>query len=253
MGRGTRRVAAAAAIWVAASMTATPIHAADSSPQLDRLDPRPLKNRIFFFAGGDLARDNYFAWSGVAAAPHGLLDEDGPRFRLLAGTGRYRYRTPAVAGGVNEGRIISGELMLGFRRTVGGTIATLLLGGHVENQTLASPDPGHRAQGTAAGIKGALELFRRIGPNLTATASISVSTVHRSYHARTALAHEHPSGIAIGIEAAINGDVRYHEPRAGLFLQRSYGRTVIALSGGYLSNSDKGGSPYATFSLFAPY
>jgi hypothetical protein len=82
---------------------------------------------------------------------------------------------------------------------------------------------------------------------------VSASTVHRSYHARAALAHEYPSGIAIGIEAAINGDVRYNEPRAGLFVQRSHGRTVIALSGGYLSNSDKGGSPYATLSLFAPY
>jgi hypothetical protein len=143
--------------------------------------------------------------------------------------------------------------MLGFRRAIGQTISTFFIGAHIENQTLAAPDSGHRAQGTAAGAKVALELFHRINPNLVATASASASTVHRSYHARAALAHEHPSGVAVGIEAAVNGDLRYNEPRAGLFVQKRYGRTVIALSGGYLSNSDKGGSPYATLSLFAPY
>jgi hypothetical protein len=238
---------------IAACIFCAPLRAADTPLGLDRAHPHPLKNRVFFFAGGDLAHDNYFTWSGVVAAPLGLLSNDGVRLRAAAGAGRYRYRTGAVASGVNEGRIISGELMLGFRHSIGETVATFFLGGHVENQTLASPDPGHRAQGTAAGVKGALELFRRLGPNLTATASASASTVHRSYHARAALAHEHPSGIAVGIEAAINGDVRYSEPRAGLFVQRNFGRTIIALSGGYLSNSDKGGSPYAALSLFAPY
>ena len=119
----------------------TQLLAADSPIGPDRTDPRPLRDRIFFFAGGDLARDNYFAWSGIVAAPQGLLHEDGPRLRVMAGTGRYRYRTGAVASGVNEGRIVSGELMLGFRRAIGQTIATLFIGAHIENQTLAAPIP----------------------------------------------------------------------------------------------------------------
>jgi hypothetical protein len=246
-------MAAAAAALIAASAYCPPLLAADSALRLDRVDPRPLRDRIFFFAGGDIARDNYFGWSGVTAAPQGLLSEDGPRIRAMAGAGRYKYRTGEVASGINEGRIISGELMLGFRRIIGATIATFFIGGHVENQTLAAPDPGNRAQGTAAGVKGALELFHRVNSNLVATASASASTVHRGYHVRASLAHEHPSGIAVGIEVAVNGDLRYNEPRVGLLLQRSYGRTVIALSGGYLSNSDKGSGPYATLSLFAPY
>jgi len=56
----------------------------------------------------------------------------------------------------------------------------------------------------------------------------------------------------LGVEAALNGDTRYNEPRAGLFVQGSYGRTTIALSG-YLSNSDKGSGAYAALSLFATY
>lgn len=253
MGRGSSRVAAAAAALTAAGLLCTPLRAADSPLRPDRIEAPTLKNRIFFFAGGDIARDSHFAWSGVVGAPQGLLQEDGPRFRVMGGAGRYRYRTAAVPGGINEGRITSGEVMLGFRRMIGGTIATLFVGGHIENQKLAAPDPGHRAQGTAAGAKVALELFHRIGPQLTATASALASTVHGSYHARAALAHEHPSGLALGVEAALSGDARYNEPRAGLFVQGSYGRTVVALSGGFLSNSDKGSGAYATLSLFAPY
>ena len=174
-GQGICRIAVAAAVVAAASVYCPQLLAADSPIGLDRVDPRPLMDRIFFFAGGDLARDNYFAWSGIVAAPQGLLHEDGPRLRVMAGTGRYRYRTGAVASGVNEGRIVSGELMLGFRRTIGETIATLFIGAQIENQTLAAPDPGHRAQGTAAGAKAALELFHRINPSLVATASAGLN------------------------------------------------------------------------------
>jgi hypothetical protein len=253
MGRERNRIATAAAVFTAAALLCTPLLAADTPPRLDRIDPQPLKNRVFFFAGGDVARDSFFAWSGVVGAPLVQLHEDGPRFRLMAGTGRYRYRTGAVPSGINEGRIVSGESMLGYRRALGPTMAKAFIGAHVEEQRLAAPDPGHRAQGTAAGIKGALELFHRIGSELFLSAAAAASTVHRSYHARAALARELPSGFAVGAEVAINGDVRYREPRAGLFMQGSYGRTVLALSGGYLSNSDKGGGGYATLSLFAYY
>ena len=71
----------------------------------DRIEPPPHKNRIFFFAGGDIARDSHYAWGGIVGAPQGILQEDGPRFRIMAGTGRYTYRTGAAAGGINEGRI----------------------------------------------------------------------------------------------------------------------------------------------------
>jgi hypothetical protein len=226
---------------------------ADSSPRPDYLEAQPLKNRIFFFAGGDVVSDSHFAWSGIGGALSQNLHEDGPRFRIAGSVGRYRYRTGAVAGGVNEGRVTSGELMIGFQRTYGPTIATAFIGAHVEDQKLAAPDPGHRAQGTSAGIKAALELFRRFGPETVATASASFSTVHRANQARATLAREHPFGISLGLEAALNDDTRYNEPRAGVFVQGRYGRTALALSGGYLSNSDKGSGAYSTLSLFAPY
>ena len=49
------------------------------------------------------------------------------------------------------------------------------------------------------------------------------------------------------------GDVRYVEPRAGIYASATYGRSVLTLAGGALSNSDKGRGIYATLSLYAPY
>lgn len=246
-----RRIAAGVAL--VAALACAPARAADSAPRPD-LPPLPsLKNRVFLFSGGDVAGDAFFLWSGVVGAPQGFLHEDGPRFRMLVGAGRYRYRTDAVAGGVNEGRILSGELMAGYRLTAGETVATLFAGAHMENQNLVAPDPNHPAQGAEAGVKVALELYRRLAPDLFATASASASTVHRGYHARAALAREHPSGAAAGIEAAILGDARYREPRAGVFVRTIRGRMIMTLAGGYLSNSGKGQGAYGSLSLYVPY
>lgn len=115
-----------------------------------------------------------------------------------------------------------------------------------------APDPGHPAEGTAAGVKAALELYARLTPDTFLTASASASTVHASYHARGTYGRKHRSRFAYGIETAVHGDLRYVEPRIGRFAQLTYGRTTVALSGGYLSNSDKGDGAYTSLSIYAP-
>lgn len=246
--------ALAAGTALAAVLLCAPAFAADSSMRLDeRWHSHPLRDRIFFFAGGDIASNSAFTWTGFTAAPLGLLEEDGWRIRVAGGGGRYRYRTGNVAGGVNEADVMSGELMTGYRFSVGGGTATFYVGGHIENQNLAAPDPGHEAQGTEAGIKVAVELYRRFTPRLFGLASTAASTVHASYHARAALAYEISETIAFGLEAAVNGDERYNEPRAGILMQTNFGRASLSLSGGFLSNSDKGDGLYGTLSIYAVY
>jgi hypothetical protein len=253
METGASRVVAAGAA-LAAALLCTPVLSADSSMRLDeRWHSHPLRDRIFFFAGGDIASDSAFGWSGFTAAPIGFLEEDGWRLRVAGGGGRYRYRTDNVAGGVNEANVMSGELMAGYRFSSGSGSVTLYAGAHIENQILAAPDAGHAAQGTEAGIKVAAEFYRRFTPNLFGLASASVSSVHDSYQARAALAYEISETVAFGVEAAINGDERYDEPRAGVLVQTTFGRTSLSLSGGILSNSDKGDGLYGTLSVYAVY
>jgi hypothetical protein len=241
------------AFVVASCTCASPALAGDASIRADFRSPDYLKRRIFFFAGLDVARDSAFGWAGVTAAPVGLLSEDGLRLRIMGGAGRYRYRTSVAPGGINEGNVGTGEIMLGFRGSLAEASVTVYLGAHVEDQRLAAPDPGNAAAGTAAGVKAAIETHLRIDATWTLTASAAASTVHRSYHARAAVAREIALGVATGFEAAVLGDARYVEPRAGLFVSTTYGQLVFTLAGGMLSNSDKGGGAYATLSLYAPY
>jgi hypothetical protein len=230
-----------------------PALAGDASIRTDFSPIDPLRNRIFFFSGLDVARDSAFGWAGLAAAPFGSLDEDGFRLRILGGGGRYRYRTTATFSGLNDVNVAGGELLAGFRRSFANAAIAIYAGTHVEEQRLAEPDAGNAAAGTAFGIKAVIETYARLDPVWLMNASASASTVHRAYHARVALARELAPVFAIGIEGAVYGDVRYVEPRAGIFASTTYGSSVLALAGGVLSNSDKGGGFYATLSLYAPY
>jgi hypothetical protein len=228
-------------------------HAGDASISPDPRASGSWSDRVFFFAGVGVARDSAFSWTGFVGAPLGLLNEDGPRLRLVGGYGRYRYRTSAVPGGTNEAHVGSGELLIGFHRVLGPVAVTAFAGPHLENQRLAAPDAGNAAAGSAVGIKVALELFSRLDPVWIASASVSASTVHRAYHARVALAREFSSGYSVGADAAFLGDARYFEPRVGLLAGVTVGRAVLTLAGGVLSNSDSGAGLYATLSLYAPY
>lgn len=249
MGKAAIRMLAAAAMAVACGTAC----AGDALVVPHAAHPWTLRDRIFFFGGFDAARDSGFVWAGLAGSPHGLLHEDGVRLRITGGAGRYRYRAAAVPGGINEVDMASGELMLGFRRSFGTAAMTGYVGGHIERQDLRILDPGHRAAGTAVGAKAAFEYFNRPSNQWLLSGSAAVSSVHRGYHARIGLAHEWTPGLSLGIEAAVQGNAQYFEPRAGLFTYRTFGRTSFALAGGWLRNSDRGSGAYGSLSVYAPY
>ncbi len=98
-----------------------------------------------------------------------------------------------------------------------------------------------------------LEIHWRALQNFVATASLSASTVNRSYTARASLVHEFQSAFQAGIEAAAFGDARYSELRAGVLLRTRLAPAELTLAAGMLSNSDKGSGVYTTLSLYAPF
>jgi hypothetical protein len=238
---------------MAAAWASFSAHGADLPLHPDLRTHWSLRDRIHFFAGTDFSRDAGFAWAGIGGAPSGLLSEDGLRLRVAGGAGRYRYRTRAAPGGVNEVDVASLELMLGYRRAFGTAVVTAYIGGHAESRDLLFADPAHRAAGAAVGAKLALEYFDQPAESWTVAGSAAASTVHRSYHARLGVGREWWPGFALGVEAALHGDARYIEPRAGVFAQRTFGRTSVAISGGYLHNSHRGGGTYGAMFLYAPY
>jgi hypothetical protein len=212
-----------------------------------------LENRVYFFSGLDVTRDSMFGWAGVTAAPFSMLDEDGWRLRILGGIGRYRYRTSATLSGSNDATLAGAEILSGFLSSFTSGALTVYVGPHLEEQRLAEPDPGNAQVGTKFGVKVATEICARVDSVWLLNASASASTLHRTYHARTIVVRELAPMWAIGIEGAVYGDMRYAEPRAGILVNAAYGKSLVNLAGGVLTNSAKGRGVYATLSLHAPY
>lgn len=247
MGPAARHLGALA-VGLTAALFAFAAHANDAP-----LTPPALKDRLFAFGGVDTARDSTSAWIGLVASPMANLGDNGPRIRLMGGYGRYSYKTAIVPGGINDGEYTSGEFMLGWRHDISGVIVTTYVGAHVEHHSLANPDPGNRASGTETGIKGIVELFARPAPGWIASANASLSSVYTSYSMRAMIAREINSKLLLGFEAALLGNERYHEPRAGLAAQMLWGGRILSLAAGALDNSDKGSGYYLTTSLFVPF
>lgn len=244
----TARHLGALAVILTAAVHAHPAFANDAP-----LTPPVLKDRMFAFGGVDTARDSASAWIGLVGAPLARLGDNGPRIRIMGGYGRYSYRTSAVPGGINDGESTSGEFMLGWRHDLSGVIVTTYVGAHVEHHSLADPDPGNPAVGTAAGIKGIVEMFARPAQGWVASASASLSSVYTSYSLRGMIARELHPALLFGFEAALLGNERYHEPRVGLAAQILWREQILSLAAGALDNSGNGSGYYLTTSLFLPF
>jgi hypothetical protein len=212
-----------------------------------------LAKRVFLFGGTDLSRDSQSLWAGFVAAPVGRLDDDEIRLRVMGGLSQYRYHTTAVPGGVNRGDASSGEIMLGWHRGFANAAITAYLGAHAEDHRLRNADPDNPVNGSKVGVKGVLEVFWRPLPAQVVTASASASTVYGKYQARATYAHEFSPFVSAGIEGSMLGDLRYVEPRAGLFVTTTIATSSVTLSGGFLSNSDRGDGAYLTLSIYAPF
>jgi hypothetical protein len=217
------------------------------------LTPPALKDRMFVFGGADLARGSTSAWIGIVGAPMTKLGDNGLRIRIMGGYGRYSYETSAVPGGVNDGEYGTGEFMLGWRHDLSRVIVTAYLGAHVEHHALANPDPGNPANGTEVGVKALVELFARPAPGWIVSASASISSVYTSYSLRGMLGREINPALTFGLEAALLGNQRYHEPRIGLAAQMKRSENIVSLAAGALDNSDKGVGYYMTTTLFVPF
>lgn len=228
-------------------LVATPVEAAEL-----HLVPQ-FRDRLDFFGGIDGASDSMFAWSGLTYAPRGRLDEDGFRIRVAGGVGIYRYRTGNVPGGANEAGVMSGELLGGYRRTFGRAIVSGYLGFHIEEQRLRAPDPSNPTAGTEAGIKGTIDVYSRLWAHYVATAFATGSTVHGKYNIRGAFQREFNERWAAGLETAFLGDARANEVRVGPVVSLTWHRKIVALSAGFLDNSDKGSGGYGTLSVYSPF
>ncbi|MDQ0509304.1 cellulose biosynthesis protein BcsS [Ancylobacter amanitiformis] len=216
--------------------------------------PFSLRNRLYFFTGVDIARDNAYGWGGAAWAPFAAMDQEGLRLRGQIGGGHYSYRTDAVPGGWNGVNKQEGEVLAGWQWLRGPHALALYVGANVIDNQLDQPDPSNPDQGVAVGAKFTAEWFYRHDENWTFTAALSGSTADDTGHARATAARRVNEWYELGVEAGASTDWLSQDARGGLFITTtSLPGWQVRAAGGWRWSSDSDDSPYATMSLFLPY
>lgn len=214
----------------------------------------PLKDRLYFYSGIDVARDNAYGWGGMAWAPFAPMDEEGLRVRTQTGGGRYEYRTQAVPGGWNIGNKMEGELLVGWQFIRGRHALAIYGGVNVVDNRLDRPDPGNRDQGTQFGAKAVAEWFYRLDERWVLTAALGGSTADGTITGRATAGWRAFDWLDIGTEIGATTDWLDESARIGLFIATPLadGRE-LRVAGGWRWSSDSDDSPYGTLSIFLPF
>lgn len=216
--------------------------------------PNPLKDRLYFYSGIDVARDNAYGWGGMAWAPFAPMDQEGLRVRTQTGGGRYEYRTQAVPGGWNIGNKMEGELLVGWQFIRGRHALAVYGGVNVVDNRLDRPDPGNRDQGTQFGAKGVVEWFYRLDERWVLTAALGGSTADGTVTSRATAGWHAFDWLDVGMEVGATTDWLDESARIGLFIATplANGRE-LRVAGGWRWSSDSPDSPYGTLSIFLPF
>jgi Cellulose biosynthesis protein BcsS len=174
-------------------------------------DVRPSTHYLLF-SGVDLWRSGGFAHGGLLWSPHGLA-QDGFTLKLLLGGGFYRYRsgTSEVSGASQLAAVMPGWRWRYQRLEV------LVYGGlDLQQHRLHPDDPGNTLRGRHAGARVGADLWWEPSASTMASASVSLSSIGRSYWARAAYGWHLLDRCYVGPELHAMGSGSYWQFRAGL-------------------------------------
>lgn len=203
-------------ISICAALLSAPSLAAEETPP-----------RIQTYAGVSHGPGYLSAYAAGVFAPMGTLHDPGLRLRGLASAGRYAH--DVWERHTIQVPLITGEAMLGYAFRLGPGWMTAYAGAHVEHHRNADPDAS--VNGTLLGAKGQAELWTPLGPDWSASATLSLSTVQWGRYASARLERKF-ARWTIGPEIAAVGGETYSYLRAGLTAGFPIGQSSLSLSAG---------------------
>lgn len=205
---------------------------------------------LLYFAGTDLWSHGSFSYGGMLWAPEGL-DREGFTFKMLIGSGSYRYLSGALGDATVTGSQISGFALAGRRFVSGKTFVTVLGGLDLQHHTTSPYDPGSDLNGTHAGVRGAIEFWHEPDAATMIAGDVSVSSVGPSYTARAAFGWRFADAFYLGPEVAgFASRDTYHQLRAGLHITGlRYAWVEWSAAAGWAMDSDDRDGFYARIGM----
>jgi len=203
----------------------------------------PTSPTFMYVSGGDWWRNGAFFHAGVLWSPQGIY-HDGFTFKLLTGTGTYRYHSGAVAAEVT-GTVVLGALMPGWRFKLDQLEITVVAGLDLQNHRLLPDDPDSRTRGFHAGARAGADLWYEPLPQLMLAANVSVSTIGPGFWTRAAAGWRVFDKFWLGPEVLALGDPTYRQLRVGIHgTSLKTGSFEWSAGAGFVEDSDRRGGYY---------
>jgi outer membrane immunogenic protein len=209
--------------------------------------------RMMGFAGVDIAKRSYAAWTGALVALSGDLETSGPRMLIVGQGSTYSYGSN---GGSIRGIETGGTVLLGRGIEGDNYSVNVLLGGNAANHMLSAFDPTNSVRGTAFGVKARADAWVNPTPRTMAYGEAEYSTAFRTYGAGAKLGVDVTADrqVFVGPAVAAYGDRHSRQWRVGAHVtQLKIGRIQIDLSGGYQHDSTVGDGAYGVTELSANF
>jgi hypothetical protein len=208
--------------------------------------------------GASVAAASWSVYTGTTYAPFGSIHKDGVRLRMVAGYGRYNYRSTIWLGKhqMHErfaGQHGFGELLVGYQWQWGDLTVKGFVGGAGVGHVISPFDPENATTGTRYGVAAALETWLNLTKSTWISANVSWSSVFETSKADMRLGYRFSEKIDAGLEVAGSHDAHYAFGRLGGFAQYKWGEAELRLSGGWSLDEDGKSGPYGTLNLLFTY
>lgn len=209
------------------------------------------------FSGIDATSSSIFGYAGAAWSLGNDVGGEGPRVKVLAGSGLYVYdgSLAGFAGPVNfNGEVMLARVLAGYLWRRGEWTAKAYAGLGYEDHDLSPNDPGNSVNGNEIGLVGEVELWRNLGAAGFLSLDAGYADVFDTYRAHARFGRRIMRHFSAGIEGAALGNEEYESGRGGGFLRIHLEDMDLTFSGGVAGDfytQDLGG--YAAFGLYTRF
>ena len=223
-------------------LVALPVSAADSGAPGAVTSDAPVTSIIpadgpvqLTFWGGFTATDNFRGgYTGAIVPLNDDLMFDGPLFRLdfLAGS----YDSSSVAFGETEVDVVNGDLMLGYRTSLGSGWLSGYVGPAFQMNN--NPDPTAAVRGSEWGVKGLIEYHTSLTETFGFSGFATYSSPFSTAFILGKLSLRISNSVWIGPEVSAFWIDSYSDRRIGAFIAHDTRFGGVGLSVGYVSPED---------------
>lgn len=190
------------------------------------------------FSGVETTNNYTGVYAGGGYAFGEGLYGSGWRVRAVGAVGRYSYDGTLFESGSYVPTEFSGDVSFlsvqaGYQIRRGPLVVKAFAGIEAVDQQISPYDPGNSVQGTALGLRIALETWADLTGRWFLSADASFGTAFQEYWELTRIGYRLGPVLSAGLEGGVLGNREYNAGRGGGFVRAHFKAFEATVSGGF--------------------